>query len=155
MKNDTTESGDAHSRDPAGNPASTSAIDAAGNPADFPSTVAPPADEDPTLATHEQELRRGTVVFASLVACRSPQYGYSLLSTLTEAGIPTEANTLYPLLRRLEKQGLLSAEWNTEQTRPRKYYTVTDKGAEVADRLHSHWLALNSSITTLWKEGTR
>ncbi|RBP68057.1 DNA-binding PadR family transcriptional regulator [Brevibacterium sanguinis] len=143
MKDDTTESGDAHSCDPAG------------NPAHFPSTVAPPADEDPTLATHEQELRRGTVVFASLVACRSPQYGYSLLSTLTEAGIPTEANTLYPLLRRLEKQGLLTAEWNTEQTRPRKYYTVTDKGAEVADRLHSHWLALNSSITTLWKEGTR
>ncbi len=112
-------------------------------------------EEDQTLATHEQELRRGTVVFASLVACRRPQYGYSLLSTLTEAGIQTEANTLYPLLRRLEKQGLLTAEWNTEQARPRKYYTVTERGGEVAAALHSNWLALDSSITKLWKEGTR
>ncbi|GAA1532019.1 PadR family transcriptional regulator [Brevibacterium picturae] len=111
-------------------------------------------DEEQALATHEQELRRGTVVFASLVACRQPQYGYSLLTTLTEAGIATEANTLYPLLRRLEKQGLLSAEWNTEQARPRKYYTVTTSGAEVAAALHTQWLELNTSITTLWKEGT-
>ncbi|WP_166972980.1 PadR family transcriptional regulator [Brevibacterium atlanticum] len=111
-------------------------------------------DTDKALATHEQELRRGSVVFASLVACRRPQYGYSLLTTLTEAGIPTEANTLYPLLRRLEKQGLLTAEWNTEQTRPRKYYTLTERGAEVAGALHAQWLELNSSITTLWKDGT-
>jgi hypothetical protein len=67
---------------------------------------------------------------------------------------PTEANTLYPLLRRLEKQGLLTAEWNTEQARPRKYYTLTDSGAEVAAALHSHWLELDSSITKLWKDGT-
>jgi PadR family transcriptional regulator PadR len=85
---------------------------------------------------------------------RRPQYGYSLLTTLTEAGIPTEANTLYPLLRRLEKQGLLSAVWNTEQARPRKYYTVTASGAEVAAALHSQWLELDSSITKLWKDGT-
>ena len=107
-------------------------------------------DAQKALATHEQELRRGTVVFASLVACRRPQYGYSLLTTLTEAGITTEANTLYPL----EKQGLLTAEWNTEQAHPRKYYTLTDSGAEVAAALHSHWLELNSSITKLWKDGT-
>ena len=111
-------------------------------------------DAQKALATHEQELRRGTVVFASLVACRRPQYGYSLLTTLAEAGIATEANTLYPLLRRLEKQGLLSAEWNTEQARPRKYYTLTPSGAEVASALHSHWQELNSSITALWKAGT-
>lgn len=111
-------------------------------------------DEGKALATHEQELRRGTVVFASLVACRRPQYGYSLLTTLTEAGIATEANTLYPLLRRLEKQGLLTSIWNTEQARPRKYYTLTDSGAEVAAALHSHWLELNSSLTKLWKDGT-
>lgn len=113
------------------------------------------SDEKQVLATHEQELRRGTVVFASLVACRQAQYGYSLLSTLTEAGIPTEANTLYPLLRRLEKQQLLSAEWNTEQTRPRKYYTLTQRGAEVAEALYAQWFDLNSSITTLWKEDLR
>lgn len=111
-------------------------------------------DEEQALATHEQELRRGTVVLASLVACRQPQYGYSLLTTLTEAGVATEANTLYPLLRRLEKQGLLSAEWNTEQARPRKYYTLTPSGAEVAEALNREWQALNSSITKLWKKGT-
>ena len=111
-------------------------------------------DAPDALALHLQEVRRGTVVLACLVACRRPQYGYALLETLAEAGIQVEANTLYPLLRRLEKQGLLTAEWNTEQARPRKYYTLTDSGAEVAAALHSHWLELNSSITQLWKDGT-
>src|SRR5699024_5353726 len=111
-------------------------------------------DAQKALPTHEQELRRGTVVFASLVACRRPQYGYSLLTALTEAGIPTEANTLYPLLTLLEKQGRLTAVSHTEQSRPRKYYTVTDSGAEVAAALHGQWLELDSSITKRWKDGT-
>lgn len=110
------------------------------------------ATEDEALGTHQQEIRRGTVVLASLMACRRPQYGYSLLSTLEDSGILVEANTLYPLLRRLEKQGLLAAEWNTEEARPRKYYTLTDAGARVAETLHADWLALTTSLTALWKE---
>ncbi|GAA4283727.1 PadR family transcriptional regulator [Brevibacterium daeguense] len=109
-------------------------------------------DHEAALATHLQELRRGTVVLASLAACRSPQYGYSLLNSLAEAGLQTEANTLYPLLRRLEKQGLLESEWVTEDPRPRKYYSLTDSGATVAEALRTEWLSLTSSLSALWKE---
>ena len=106
-------------------------------------------DAQKALATHEQELRRGTVVFASLVACRRPQYGYSLLTTLTEAGITTEANTLYPLLRRLEKQGLLTSSWDTGESRPRKYYEATPLGTDIAARLNTEWRALSAAYTDL------
>ncbi|WP_029090434.1 PadR family transcriptional regulator [Brevibacterium album] len=112
------------------------------------------SQENEALAIHQQELRRGTVVLASLLTCRTPQYGYSLLSGLEEAGIRVEANTLYPLLRRLEKQGLLRAEWNTAEARPRKYYTLTEAGARVADALYADWLDLTSSLTALRKETT-
>ena len=104
------------------------------------------------LALHLQEVRRGTVDLACLVACREPRYGYALLESLAEAGIQVEANTLYPLLRRLDKQGLLTAEWNTDEPRPRKYYTLTDTGARVADELRAEWLALTASLTDLWKD---
>ncbi len=89
---------------------------------------------------------------ACLSACRTPQYGYSLLTTLSESGISAEANTLYPLLRRLEKQGLLKAEWNTDEPRPRKYYTLTDSGAEIAQSLWNEWRELTTSLTALWKD---
>src|SRR5690606_32471359 len=68
--------------------------------------------------THLQELRRGTVVLACLQLLREPGYGYALLERLDSHGLPTDANTLYPLLRRLEKQGFLTSEWNTEESRP-------------------------------------
>ena len=62
---------------------------------------------DPEIyAGHSQEVRRGSVVVASLLLLRTPGYGYGLLEALAAAGVPVDANTLYPLLRRLEKQGL-------------------------------------------------
>lgn len=105
-----------------------------------------------TLATHRQELRRGTLVVACLLACRTPRYGYALLEYLGSAGMDAEANTLYPLLRRLEGQGLLKAEWNTDEPRPRKYYSLTGDGAEMADRLRDEWTRLTASLASLWKE---
>jgi PadR family transcriptional regulator, regulatory protein PadR len=104
------------------------------------------------LASHQQEIRRGTLVLASLIACRQPRYGYALLGYLEQHGLEVEANTLYPLLRRLEKQGLLRSEWNTDEPRPRKYYTVTDAGAETATALHADWHALTIALTDLWKD---
>ncbi|MET3860949.1 PadR family transcriptional regulator PadR [Dietzia sp. 2505] len=109
---------------------------------------------DAVLGTHLQELRRGSVVLASLLACSRPRYGYALLTTLAEAGISTEANTLYPLLRRLEGQGLLTSTWRTEEPRPRKYYETTALGAETADVLHSEWRALGAAYTDLRKAET-
>ncbi|MCU1515539.1 MAG: Transcriptional regulator, PadR family [Pseudarthrobacter sp.] len=112
-------------------------------------------NDEAVLAGHQQELRRGTVVLATLAACRTPHYGYALLAVLSAAGVQVEANTLYPLLRRLELQGLLKSEWNTEESRPRKYYSVTDLGAGMADRLRDEWQSLNANLNALWKEDPR
>src|SRR6478609_1833152 len=94
---------------------------------------------DETTAGHLQELRRGTVVLACLVRLRTPDYGYALLESLNGLGITVDANTLYPLLRRLEKQGLLTSEWNTDEARPRKFYRISEDGAALADALSRDW----------------
>ncbi|WP_430501132.1 PadR family transcriptional regulator [Micromonospora trifolii] len=101
------------------------------------------------LRTHLQELRRGTVVVASLVALRRPNYGYALLQRLSDHGFPVDANTLYPLLRRLEDQGLLTSEWNTEESRPRKFYRTSDEGESMLNRLLDDLAAVQTSITGL------
>jgi DNA-binding PadR family transcriptional regulator len=104
---------------------------------------------DEILRIHLQELRRGTVVVASLVALRHPGYGYALLQRLTDHGFPVDANTLYPLLRRLEEQGLLTSEWNTEESRPRKFYRTSDDGEKVLTRLLDDMTDVHSSMTAL------
>jgi len=93
-----------------------------------------------------QELRRGTIVMCVLSQLAEPQYGYSLVQRLCEAGMPTEAGTLYPLLRRLEKQGLLGSEWETGGAKPRKYYAITPMGKEVYKRLCAQWQEMERVI---------
>ena len=105
--------------------------------------------EHEIVASHLQELRRGTVVLACLVTLRRPGYGYALLETLNGAGFAVDANTLYPLLRRLEKQGLLESAWNTDEARPRKFYRTTADGEQLAAVLLTDWNALHASITDL------
>lgn len=104
---------------------------------------------DETLAGHSQELRRGTVVLAALASLAEPRYGYALLEHLGQSGIEVEGNTLYPLLRRLEKQGLLTSEWNTDESRPRKFYVLTDQGRNVLTALIGEWSALNTALQRL------
>lgn len=106
----------------------------------------PIVDEDGVLAAHLQEIRRGSVVVACLAVLRQQHYGYSLLGTLEQAGFPVEANTLYPLLRRLEKQGLLTSSWNTDESRPRKFYAVSSEGERLLDQLALEWDQLNTNI---------
>ena len=101
------------------------------------------------LAGHLQELRRGTVVMAALATLTRPTYGYALLETLAEAGFAVDGNTLYPLLRRLEKQGLLTSEWNTEEARPRKFYRASARGVTFADTLSRDWEQLDTALRTL------
>lgn len=108
--------------------------------------------EDDALATHRQELRRGTAVLACLLILQRPNYGYALLESLQRSGIDVDANTLYPLLRRLEKQGLLTSEWNTEESRPRKFYLTSADGVALASTLMTDWNELQSALTTLKKE---
>lgn len=101
------------------------------------------------LAIHVQELRRGTVVLAALASLEQPRYGYALLEHLGGHGIEVEGNTLYPLLRRLETQGLLTSEWNTDESRPRKFYRLTAEGQAILRSLTREWHALNTAIKTL------
>lgn len=105
-----------------------------------------------TESAQLQELRRGTAVLACLLMLRSPQYGYALLEQLSEAGIPVEGNTLYPLLRRLEAQGLLLSEWNTDESRPRKFYRTSTAGDALATVLLEDWKHLQSSIDRIAQE---
>lgn len=104
---------------------------------------------DDTTAGHLQELRRGTVVLACLLHLREPGYGYALLESLARTGIMVDANTLYPLLRRLEKQGLLTSEWNTDEPRPRKFYRTSTAGEELARTLTDEWVRLTGAVTHL------
>ncbi|HET8896221.1 MAG TPA: PadR family transcriptional regulator [Protaetiibacter sp.] len=105
--------------------------------------------DDEVLATHLQELRRGTVVLACLLLLKQPGYGYALIETLEQRGFATDANTLYPLLRRLEKQGLLTSSWDTADARPRKFYRTSDDGARLADILSAEWRTLDTAFDTL------
>ena len=100
-----------------------------------------------------QELRRGSVVLASLVALEQPGYGYGLLDSLERAGFPVAANTLYPLLRRLEGQGLLTSEWDTSEARPRKFYRTSEAGIRIATQLRGEWSAIDAAITALTSTG--
>ena len=84
------------------------------------------------------ELRRGVLVLAVLSRLQTPQYGYSLRQALAEGGMPIEEGTLYPLLRRLEAQGLLASEWNTDST-PRRYYRLNAEGERALTALTGAW----------------
>ncbi|MHC1693084.1 MAG: PadR family transcriptional regulator [Sphaerochaetaceae bacterium] len=92
------------------------------------------------------ELRRGTLVLSVLSQMREPRYGYSLVEFLNGKGISIEPGTLYPLLRRLEKQGLLSSEWETSTAKPRKYYVLSETGKDVYQKLCQEWKTMTASI---------
>jgi DNA-binding PadR family transcriptional regulator len=85
------------------------------------------------------ELRRGMIVLAVLSQLGEQQYGYSLLKRLSEQGLELDQGTLYPLLRRLESQGLLSSDWKIEGSRPRRYYVISPEGQELLPRLKEEW----------------
>lgn len=108
--------------------------------------------DDELLSTHRQELRRGTVVLACLLILRQPNYGYALLDLLNRRGFAVDANTLYPLLRRLEKQGLLASDWNTDESRPRKFYRTSADGEKLAEALGRDWDELDTAFRTLTEE---
>jgi PadR family transcriptional regulator PadR len=98
------------------------------------------------------ELRRGTIILSVLSQLKEQQYGYSLIVLLQEKGIQIDAGTLYPLLRRLEKQELLESSWDVESTKPRKYYKLSEYGATVYEKLSRHWLEMVEVMNRLINE---
>jgi PadR family transcriptional regulator PadR len=97
------------------------------------------------------ELRRGTLVLCTLSQLQGQQYGYSLKEHLAEHGIEIDQGTLYPLLRRLESQGLLDSEWILSGSRPRRYYRLNATGQEVLDTLVHEWRTMVKAINHLLK----
>jgi DNA-binding PadR family transcriptional regulator len=85
------------------------------------------------------EIRRGVIVLAVLSQLENEQYGYSLIRRLEDYGLEMDQGTLYPLLRRLESQGLLESVWRLEGTRPRRYYVISQAGKNILPRLKEEW----------------
>jgi DNA-binding PadR family transcriptional regulator len=90
------------------------------------------------------ELRRGVIVLAVLSRLSEEQYGYSLLKMLSDQGLEVDQGTLYPLLRRLEAQGLLQSIWKIEGARPRRYYVISAEGRKLLSKLKKEWTSIVS-----------
>ncbi len=95
------------------------------------------------------ELRRGSLVLAILARLKEPHYGYALRQALAEAGLEIAEGTLYPLLRRLESQGLLTSEWFVEENRPRRYYRTSAEGRRALTAMSAEWRELVSGLERL------
>jgi len=92
------------------------------------------------------ELRRGVISLAVLSQLNEEQYGYSLMKALSDKGLDVDQGTLYPLLRRLEVQGLLRSVWRVEGDRPRRYYVISDEGRQTLPRLKEEWSSIVATM---------
>lgn len=99
-----------------------------------------------------QELRKGTLVLAVLSQLKNKHYGYSLVETMLSKGLDIDQNTLYPLLRRLDSQGLLDSTWEVEEPRPRKYYQLSKNGIIILEELSKEFEDNYQTINKLLKE---
>jgi len=106
-------------------------------------------DSREIIAGLTSELRRGTIIIGVMSQLAEPQYGYSLVTVLQNKGMEVEPGTLYPLLRRLEKQGLLASNWDTNEARPRKYYLLSPLGQEVYTELCREWNKMVDGLSSL------
>ena len=97
------------------------------------------------------ELRRGSLVLAVLAQLRTEQYGYTLRKALAEHGMAIDEGTLYPLLRRLEGQGLLVSEWREEDKRNKRFYVLSANGKQVLKQLLAEWKSIDSSLNGIVK----
>ncbi len=104
---------------------------------------------DTGIETISLEMRRGVIVLAVLNLLQKEQYGYSVLRLLAENGLDVDQGTLYPLLRRLESQGLLESNWRVEEARPRRYYTISPLGRQTLPQLQKEWDAIVSAVQNI------
>lgn len=109
-------------------------------------------EEKDLLSSLLLELRRGTLTISVLSQMKEPKYGYALVQSLEEKGVAIDPNTLYPLLRRLENQGLLESKWETGGAKPRKYYQRTKYGKEIYEKLKAYWQNLSAGMERLLRE---
>jgi PadR family transcriptional regulator PadR len=98
------------------------------------------------------ELRRGCLILAVMAALRTEQYGYTLRKVLAEHGMEIDEGTLYPLLRRLESQGLLKSQWREEDKRNKRFYRLSPEGKQILKQLLAEWQGIHSSLGEILKE---
>jgi PadR family transcriptional regulator PadR len=92
------------------------------------------------------ELRRGSLILAVLAELKAEQYGYTLRKALSHHGLEIDEGTLYPLLRRLETQGLLTSQWREEDKRKKRFYQLSPEGVRILGQLSAEWRAINGSL---------
>ena len=95
------------------------------------------------------ELRRGTLILAVLGALRTEKYGYTLRAELAEQGIEIDEGALYPMLRRLETQGLLTSEWREDAKRQKRFYRLSGDGAAALEQLSQEWREMNRALDSI------
>jgi PadR family transcriptional regulator PadR len=100
------------------------------------------------------ELRRGCLIVAVLAQLRVEHYGYTLRKALADEGLAIEESTLYPLLRRLETQGLLTSQWREEDKRNKRFYTLSPQGSTTLTLLLAEWNSINDSLHKILKTPT-
>lgn len=98
------------------------------------------------------ELRRGCLILAVLGQLRTERYGYTLRKALADDGLPIDEGTLYPLLRRLESQGLLLSEWREEEKRNKRFYRLSPEGEQILRQLLEEWHNINGSLSRILQE---
>ena len=98
------------------------------------------------------ELRRGCLIVAVLAQLRTERYGYTLRKALADDGLAIDEGTLYPLLRRLETQGLLVSEWREEEKRNKRFYRLSPVGEEILQQLLKEWESINGSLARILQE---
>jgi PadR family transcriptional regulator PadR len=101
------------------------------------------------LENLRSELRRGSLIVAVLAELRQEQYGYTLRKSLEEHGISMDEGTLYPLLRRLESQGLLASEWREQDKRNKRFYRLSPQGEDILAQLLLDWDSLSQSLQAI------
>ena len=98
------------------------------------------------------ELRRGCLAVAVLLQLRTELYGYAIRKALTDQGLAIDENTLYPLLRRLETQGLLVSQWREEDKRNKRFYRLSTAGEQILTQLLEEWQDINTSLNRMLQE---
>jgi len=107
-----------------------------------------PVDDD-IFEKLRLELRRGSLVLAVLAVLKVERYGYTLRKVLADEGLEIDEGALYPMLRRLESQGLLTSEWREEDKRNKRFYRLSDDGAALLAELAAEWRAINQTLNRL------
>jgi PadR family transcriptional regulator PadR len=111
----------------------------------MPHTVETPMNDE-VLENLRLELRRGCLILAVLAELRDERYGYTLRKALAGQGLEIDEGTLYPLLRRLESQGLLVSEWREEDKRNKRFYHLSTDGKVILKQLAAEWKSINTSL---------